>query len=367
MSVLRSCINSWMKSIGVILALVVFSVEAAGQPAPDRDYGAELAAAIQTKRIDALTAFIADSVEIRGVWFPDAACAQRFGADGTVTGAARGELARCLAKLTPQFGPETTKIKDRHRVLLTYEPGVEIDFHLVKGRIAVVGLTRNGGPSLSPTTFDGLRTSGSQDVNAAVRDRLDPVIKASGGDPISALLLACIDTRGAVQRVELKATNARGADKSVVQKAFEAAIRTWKFRPFSPYGTAISACSHTFLRYPAMALKITPDGLLAPPGLVAKLRIQGEHVIVPDEPTQSAMWKAGNPRVTASFKLCLDISGVVTKIQTLKSTGYPAYDAKIQSEMRNWRYRSYLLDGKAVPVCTAVTLVYTQQAPQPKP
>ena len=44
----------------------------------------------------------------------------------------------------------------------------------------------------------------------------------------------------------------------------------------------------------------------------------------------------------------------------LKSTGFGAYDSKIQSEMRSWRYRPYMMNGRAVPVCTAVTFIYSQ-------
>jgi hypothetical protein len=29
--------------------------------------------------------------------------------------------------------------------------------------------------------------------------------------------------------------------------------------------------------------------------------------------------------------------------------------------MRNWRYKPYLVNGKAVPVCTAVTFIYSQK------
>jgi len=45
----------------------------------------------------------------------------------------------------------------------------------------------------------------------------------------------------------------------------------------------------------------------------------------------------------------------------LKSTGFPAYDSKIQTKIRGeWRYKPYNVNGKAVPVCTAVTFIYNQ-------
>ena len=49
----------------------------------------------------------------------------------------------------------------------------------------------------------------------------------------------------------------------------------------------------------------------------------------------------------------------------LKSTGFPAYDSKIQSKIRGeWRYEPYNVNGKAVPVCTAVTFIYSRPTRQ---
>lgn len=53
--------------------------------------------------------------------------------------------------------------------------------------------------------------------------------------------------------------------------------------------------------------------------------------------------------------------GAVGSVTQLKSTGFPAYDAKIIREMKQWGYKPYLVNGKAVPVCTAVTFIYTQR------
>ena len=44
------------------------------------------------------------------------------------------------------------------------------------------------------------------------------------------------------------------------------------------------------------------------------------------------------------------------------SSGFPAYDQKIQREMRNWKYRPFMVNGKAAPVCTAVTFIYQQKS-----
>src|SRR5438874_1475224 len=64
----------------------------------------------------------------------------------------------------------------------------------------------------------------------------------------------------------------------------------------------------------------------------------------------------------ASFKLCLDDTGAVVTVRGLKSTGYPAYDDKLRMTILDtWKYKPYLVNGQPVPVCTAVTFIYTQE------
>ena len=44
----------------------------------------------------------------------------------------------------------------------------------------------------------------------------------------------------------------------------------------------------------------------------------------------------------------------------LRSTGVIPYDRRIEREIYAWRYRPFLVNGEATPVCTAVTFVYSQ-------
>ena len=51
----------------------------------------------------------------------------------------------------------------------------------------------------------------------------------------------------------------------------------------------------------------------------------------------------------------------ITSVTQIKSTGFGAYDSKILNTMRTqWKYKPFSVNGKAVPVCTAVTFIYTQ-------
>ncbi len=96
---------------------------------------------------------------------------------------------------------------------------------------------------------------------------------------------------------------------------------------------------------------------LVAPRHLETFRIAGEKRIVPDAATKQAI---GNARAQGSFKLCIDAAGGVETVTALgKGTGFPAYDQKLKSTMQSeWRYRPYLIEGKAVPVCTGVTFIY---------
>lgn len=86
-------------------------------------------------------------------------------------------------------------------------------------------------------------------------------------------------------------------------------------------------------------------------------RISGEKDIQPPNDVATQMARTGKGTVGV-VKMCLNNAGSVDKISVLKSTNYPSYDNKIKSKMREWRYRPFQVNGKAVPVCTSVTFIY---------
>ncbi|MDX2093504.1 MAG: hypothetical protein SFX73_37010 [Kofleriaceae bacterium] len=99
-----------------------------------------------------------------------------------------------------------------------------------------------------------------------------------------------------------------------------------------------------------------------PPTLLEGSRIAGDKQIVPNEVTKTEIMRSGKDKVIGSFKLCINAGGEVTNVTMLKSTGFPAYDGIIQNKMRGeWKYRPYAVNGRAVPVCTAVTFIYSQK------
>ncbi len=99
-----------------------------------------------------------------------------------------------------------------------------------------------------------------------------------------------------------------------------------------------------------------------PPTLLEGSRIAGEKQIVPDDVTKTEIQRSGKDKIIGSFKLCINAGGAVTSVKMLKGTGFPAYDNKIQSKMNSeWKYKPYAVNGRAVPVCTAVTFIYSQK------
>lgn len=104
-----------------------------------------------------------------------------------------------------------------------------------------------------------------------------------------------------------------------------------------------------------------------PPTVLEGVRIAGDRAIVPDDATKVAIARTGRDKIVGSLKLCVDETGTVTVVTLLKSTGFPDYDAKLEREMRTWRYRPYEVNGQAARVCTAVTFIYKQDLPAPPP
>jgi periplasmic protein TonB len=105
----------------------------------------------------------------------------------------------------------------------------------------------------------------------------------------------------------------------------------------------------------------TPPPQIVAPTVLEAQRIAGEKNIYPDDVTKMEIQRSGKDKITAAFKLCITAEGGVSSVSLIKSSSFANYDAKIQREMRQWRYRSVVVGGKPVPVCTSVTFVYSQK------
>jgi periplasmic protein TonB len=97
---------------------------------------------------------------------------------------------------------------------------------------------------------------------------------------------------------------------------------------------------------------------IVPPGVIEGRLLSGNtHIEAPDS-VRVDMLHAGLRQLVGTFKLCIDARGHVSGLSIIATTDYPAYDHKLMSEMKRWRYVPYEIGGEPVPVCTAITVVY---------
>jgi TonB family protein len=97
------------------------------------------------------------------------------------------------------------------------------------------------------------------------------------------------------------------------------------------------------------------------PSILEGQRLTGDKNIVPSAAAKAEIERSGKDKVIGSFKLCVSTSGQVTTVSMLKSTGISAYDNELESGVRTWSYKPFLVNGKATPVCTAVTFIYSKK------
>jgi hypothetical protein len=105
----------------------------------------------------------------------------------------------------------------------------------------------------------------------------------------------------------------------------------------------------------------TDSTQVVPSSALEAQRIAGEKNILPNEQVRLAMQRANQLRLIASLKVCVDDSGAVSNVTMLKSTGYPSYDELLQATIAStWMFQPFVLNGRVLPVCTAVTFIYKQ-------
>lgn len=100
---------------------------------------------------------------------------------------------------------------------------------------------------------------------------------------------------------------------------------------------------------------------IMPPTAFEQQRIAGNKLIFPDDATKEAIHRAGVTRLMVPMKVCVTRAGDVDVATVLKSSGFPAYDARLVDEVRRWRYTPFVIDGRPTPVCSVVQFVYNQR------
>ena len=98
----------------------------------------------------------------------------------------------------------------------------------------------------------------------------------------------------------------------------------------------------------------------AAPNAIAGKRISGRRNIPPDDETKAELRRSGFTKTCPRYKLCLGKRGAPEKIDVLRESCFPRYDADIMRVMYEWRYSPYTVDGVPVRVCISITLCYNQ-------
>lgn len=315
----------------------------------------------------ALRAQLAGEVRNAGLWFADDACRAQFGKPGVVAPDAFDAFARCVAGLHLRPTGRAHWLDDS--VVLTDDAGFELEARVVAGKLAYIGFAgRAPGmpdlPTITPEALEALRAGG--DPRATVSDAVATSLARDTPNPqLTEHLRVCLDAAGTVTTVvPSTATTVESA------KAFTAIARTWNFRPFTADNAPLPVCAIAAFRYPAGA----PEPRLPKPPALSKAgnivytisprdleheRVAGDRVVVPDDGEMTRVRDEKQSRVVGVFQLCLDEGGRHESAAVVKSTGLPRYDAKIVKALTKWRYRPHLADGVPVPVCTAITFIYS--------
>lgn len=359
-----------MKSVCLVVIVVVASACGGSYGAAPHPFDA---ATIVRATADpaAIEAMLSHSVTNGGLWFDDPACVAQFGTPGEIKPKRFAAFARCIAQLHLQASPRGDELSDV--LVLTYAPGFEIEARVLDDdsgpRITWIGYesrTREDPliPTISAAALEAHRLAG--DPTGPLDPDVAKTLEPSGG-VASTWLKICVDPTGAVT------IQARDTNNPTAARAFSEAATGWKFRPFVVRDRAIPVCAMVHLTSPpqpatvaeVLPVPIGPSRLANPPNTISPVtlerrRIAGRAMIVPDDATKDEIMRSGRSSVTGAFKFCLDETGHVESIKQIRSTGYPVYDRKIIGGLRTWAYRPLFTDGKATPVCTSVTFIYSQ-------
>jgi hypothetical protein len=95
------------------------------------------------------------------------------------------------------------------------------------------------------------------------------------------------------------------------------------------------------------------------PSELSANRIAGTNAIAPDDPTVAAMRRANKEFVVSKWKLCVGADGKVIDVESILGSGWDSYDNQIRTTIQQtWRYRPFIVDGKAASVCSGVVFKF---------
>ncbi len=357
--------------LGVALGIGLLQPGACGpglssQPAPSGPPAPTVRAGVPPPSDEgALRKLLVGDVASGGLWFADATCEAQFGQPITIKPASFDAFAHCVAGLHLRPTGRGDAFDDTS--VLTDDAGFELEARVTAGRLDFLGFSgRAPGtpelPSITPDALESLRTGGDRNATISAFDA--SAFAKQPGPRHAEHLRLCVTDSGDLSVIPATTMMTTAA------AAFSAVTRSWRFRPFFAGGKPMAVCAIVAFDYPGATRD--SDRLPAPPQFskaghlvyfvppidLEPLRVAGTKNIVPDDTDKAHLW---GRRLQGSFKLCLDETGHYERGEVLQSTGVPGYDARIaRTLMTEWAYRPTVVDGVAIPVCTAITFIYTQ-------
>jgi hypothetical protein len=308
-----------------------------------------------------------------GLLFADPECTQQFPTATTIAADSLPAFAKCLATLP-------LRASARHSVLsgvqmVEYEPGIEVDVQYTYGTssawVSFIGFAgrhdvADALPTVSPSALEALRIAGDPagPLDSTTRGAIEVELRDSNTPAALAWLKVCIDATGMVSSI-----HPREVSSTTALDAFTTVVRGWRFRPFVFAGHPVPVCAVKRFVYPAdkaRPVELVPLSVDPEPGVplvvsaTALKRISGQTFVAPDDEDKIALQHStGN--AAAALKLCLDESGVPTRVVLLLASGLRRWDAKLVRELQKWRFRPMTSNGKPIPVCTVYSFNYHQR------
>ena len=96
----------------------------------------------------------------------------------------------------------------------------------------------------------------------------------------------------------------------------------------------------------------------APGATCEAWRISGHLIVTPDIDTQVAMHDAHVRMLRITEQVCIGTDGNVLEVTPTRSSGFPGYDRDVAAQIREWKYRPFMVKGVPTKVCTMVTMLW---------
>ncbi len=100
-----------------------------------------------------------------------------------------------------------------------------------------------------------------------------------------------------------------------------------------------------------------PSPSTASAGRLEANRLTGNYNVLPPASVLDAALKDGKGKLVCTFKVCIDVQGLVSEARLMTSSGYPGYDSLLRREILAWTFQPMLENGQAVPLCTIYSFI----------